>query len=300
MVRIAYQGEPGAYTEHAAQEFFGAKATRKDFLPCPTFKSVFDQLMSGAADHGLLPIENVLAGTIHPNFDLILKHKDVHIVGEWDFQVRHCLMAKRGTALADVQVVRSHYMALAQCKNFLERHSLVSEVAYDTAGAAKQIQGENLSNCAAIASRGAAELYDLEILEEEIGDIAHNYTRFWVLSRKPNGCPAGAPAKTSIAFAFDNHTGKLYQALGCLALNNIDLTKIENRHIYTLTAALAKDQATALRWGYVFYIDLVGSVKERHVELALESLRLKTEYFRILGSYKSHGRASIDQRAAGE
>lgn len=300
MVRIAYQGEPGAYTEHAALEFFGDLATRSSLLPCPTFKSVFDALMTGTADRAMLPIENMLAGTIHQNLDLILKHDSIHIVGEWDFQVRHCLMAARGTELSDVKVVRSHYMALAQCKNFLEKHALVSEVAYDTAGAAKQIHDEGLGKCAAIASRGAAELYGLEILEEEIGDLVHNYTRFWVLSRTPNGCPTDAPAKTSIAFAFDNHTGKLYQALGCLALNNIDLTKIENRHIYTLKEAVAKDQATALRWGYVFYIDLIGSKKERHVELALESLRLKTEYFRILGSYKRHELSTCDERAAGQ
>jgi arogenate/prephenate dehydratase len=309
-LRLAYQGEPGAYSELASREFYDllvrdssavasdgkdavAFSTREPvFVPCPSFTALFDAVAGGSVDRAVVPIENSLAGTIHANLDLLLRHPGLSIVGEHDFRVRHCLLGKPGVKLADVRVVRSHYMALAQCTGFLMKSGLVPEVAADTAGSAMRIRDEDLRDAAAIASRGAATLYGLNIIAENIEDEHDNYTRFLILSTSPNGYRQDLPAKTSIAFTLLDKPGALFRALSVFAVLDANLTKVESRHIHTVLGALSDvtDVNQARRWGYVFYVDFSESVANRAVQNALDNLKLVTPFFRLLGSYRRHVR----------
>lgn len=296
---IAYQGEPGAYSEQASLDFF-ADARRcgdsEDFnditlshIPHSSFKDAFDSVSEGKADLAVIPFENSFAGSIHANLDLLLRYPNLHIVGEHDFRVQHCLLALPGTQISDIKIVRSHFMALAQCSGYLSKRKLVSEVAKDTAGSAMRIRDECLVGSAAIASKRAAAIYGLEILEEGIEDEKENYTRFLVLATVLNTYRCDAPAKTSITFTLENKPGALFRALSVFAVLDIDLTKVESRHIQTVVEAVNKeDVRQAQRWGYVFYVDFTRSYVEIPVQNALENLKQITPFFRLLGSYRQH------------
>ena len=230
-LRVAYQGEPGAYSESAAIEYFGEDVCA---VPCESFERVFEAVERGGADRAVLPIENSLAGTIHRNYDLLLQHS-LQIVGEVDLRVQHYLLALEGVTLEDVRVVQSHPMALAQCDKFLTEHDLAREVAADTAGSARLLRDGGYRDRAAIAGARAAKIYALQVLAEGIEDEPDNYTRFLVLAASRGAPPpAGVPAKTSIAFSLENSPGVLFKALSVFALRDIDLTKIESRHLRTL------------------------------------------------------------------
>lgn len=305
-MKVAYQGEPGAYSEQAALKYFStdglsssdltndeAAVSKTTFLPCHSFPAVFDALHSGRADRAAMPIENSVAGTIHNNLDLLLKHPDLTILGELDFHVKHCLMVLPGSRLQDVNVVKSHPVALAQCKNFLASRFLTSEIAFDTAGSAKRIRKEELKDCAAIASRRAAEIYNLTILSEGIQDDETNYTRFLILGRGKVPYHVGGEFKTSLAFSLKNGPGSLCRALSVFAITQIDLTKIESRHVRCLKKVLKEsgediDVSAMARWGYVFYCDIARHMDETSVTSALNHLQEITEFYRVLGSYPAH------------
>src|SRR5918993_519376 len=181
MMRIAFQGAPGAYSEMAAQRAWPGIET----VPCEHFEDVLAAVAAGKTSHGLLPIENSIGGSIHRNYDLLLEH-DLPIVGEIELRVDHCLLALPGTALADVRVVYSHPQALAQCETALAQMQGVEVVAvYDTAGAAKMVREGTRRDAAAVASRRAAGVFALEVLRESIQDYSDNITRFCVISKPP-------------------------------------------------------------------------------------------------------------------
>lgn len=298
-LRVAYQGEPGAYSEQAAQEYFTRTTNNLTLQPHSTFQSVFESLHEGLVDRAAVPIENSVAGTIHENLDLLLRYRDLTIVGELDFHVRHCLLALEGTKLTDISVVRSHPMALAQCKEFLRRNFLMPETAYDTAGSAKRIWKDKLEGVAAIAGTRAAEIYDLAILAEDIQDDDTNYTRFLILSKTAEPYYPGTPCKTSLAFSLVNGPGTLCRALSVFAVTAIDLTKIESRHIRCVTKALTEagenvHQSVENRWGFVFYVDIARHIEEKAVTSALNHLQEITEFYRVLGSYPAHSANAKD------
>ena len=266
---VAFQGERGAYSEAATVAHFGEAVQP---LPCPSFESVFDAVTEGSADRGVIPVENSLAGSIHRNYDLLLRY-DLTIVGEVQFRVAHHLMALPGVSLADVCRVYSHPQALAQCERSLDE--LLPHVeripTYDTAGSAKMLLEADIRDGAAIASRRAADFYDMSVLRDDMEDDPENYTRFLVLSQEPV-VPDGA-AKTSIVFSMDNVPGALFKSLAVFALRDIDLTKIESRPLQ------------GKRWQYLFYVDFAGSVHETSCCNALNHLQEITSLFRVLGSY---------------
>lgn len=265
-MKIAFQGEHGAYSEQAVFDYFGDVET----LPCETFDLVFDSVTSGKADRGLIPIENSLAGSIHQNYDLLLRH-NLHIIGEYLLRVRHCLIAMPNVKKEDIKKAISHPQALGQCANYLRNLNIKPETVYDTAGSVKMLKESGARDTAAIASKRAAEIYEMQILEEGIEDNSENFTRFLAISTEPT-IPTNE-AKTSIVFTLKNQPGSLFKAMSVFALRDIDLTKIESRPLQ------------GKPWEYLFYIDFVSSLQDENAKRALEHLGEYALTLRVLGSY---------------
>lgn len=265
---IAFQGEPGAYSEAALFEHFGEGTQAR---PCDTFEGVFISVTRGECDFGIIPIENSLAGSIHQNYDLLLRYS-LSVVGEHFLTIHHCLITCPGVELSAINRVISHPQALAQCERYLHSMGARSEPVYDTAGSVKMLRQEGSLTTAAIASRQAAILYDMAILAENIEDDPDgNLTRFLIIARQPVQ-PQG-DAKTSIVFSLKNQPGSLFRALSVFALRDIDLSKIESRPL------------AGTPWEYLFYIDFVGSTQDKVASRALEHLAEYAILLRVLGSY---------------
>jgi prephenate dehydratase len=268
-MRIAFQGEPGAYSEAAALRF----SDHADLLPCESFEDVFASVAAGKATHGILPVENSIGGSIHRNYDLLLEH-DLPIVGEVTLPITHNLMALPGTALSDIKRILSHPQALAQCERFLRGMSGVSvEATYDTAGSAKLVKEQQLTDAAAIASERAAKVFGLAILRAEIQDYTDNITRFLLISRA--GETSEQVDKTTVVFSLPNEPGSLFKALSVFALRDIDLTKIESRPI------------RGRPWEYLFYVDIPIGRHDPRCARALVHLAEFARSMRTLGSYSS-------------
>jgi prephenate dehydratase len=272
--KIAFQGEPGAYSELAAFELFGSEIGT---LPCESFDLVYEAILGDAVTHGLLPFENSLAGSVHRNFDLVLRH-ELHIVSEYHLRVSHCLLGIPGTQIENIQRAHSHPQALAQCEANLAELGLQHVAEKDTAGSARLIREWQDPQAAAIASTRAAEVYDLKILRDNLEDNPHNYTRFLALTKEPLlvDDPEEGDHKTSIVFSLKNIPGVLFKALSVFALRDIDLTKIESRPIQ------------GQPWEYMFYVDFAGHQQALNCSRALEHLGELAVFLRVLGSYPRH------------
>jgi prephenate dehydratase len=273
-IRVAFQGEPGAYSEAAALALLG-----EDILPVPfpSFDAVFEAIEKNGFERAIVPLENSLAGSIHRNYDLLLQNH-LSIIGEFSLRVSHCLMAKPGVALEAIRRVYSHPQALAQCEGSLQ--SLGDQVqviaSQDTAGSARMLHDEGWDDAAAIASERAALIYGLSILRRDFEDEPSNFTRFVALAPDPlpiSELPAPANCKTSLAFAGKNEPGLLFRCLSAFALRNIDLCKIESRPM------------RGIPWNYIFYIDFIGHPGEERYQRALDQLIEMTTFMRIFGSY---------------
>jgi len=266
---VAFQGERGSFSEEAAYKLLGRRIKVK---PCETFEAIFNGVVSGKARYCLAPIENTLAGSVHENYDLLLSN-DLHIVGEVSLRIVHNLIAPPGTALRDVTQVFSHPVALAQCGEFFKRHSKIERIPfYDTAGAVKMLAERRLPRAAAIASRIAAEVYRARILATHLEDHRENYTRFLLLSKRPQ--VAAKANKVSIVFSTRNAPGALYKCLSVFALRDIDLTKLESRPL------------RGRPFEYFFYLDFLGHLKEERCRNALSHLGEVTNFLRVLGCYQ--------------
>lgn len=278
-MRIAYQGEPGAFSEAASRQL----TSDGTLLPCKSFEDVFAAVNGGSVDYGVLPIENSIGGSIHRNFDLLLEHP-LPIVGELEVPVVHHLLALPGRTLAQVKKVYSHPQALAQCDRFLRTLEGVEIVAtYDTAGSAKMIADERLEDAAAIASARAAEVFGLATLKSAIQDYENNTTRFLVVGRQP--LSAARADKTSIVFTLANEPGALFKALAVFALRDINLTKLESRPF------------PSRKWEYLFYVDLAMAKDDEPCRRALAHLEEFAPMVRVLGSYASCKPATLPSRS---
>jgi arogenate/prephenate dehydratase len=271
-VRVAFQGERGAYSERAALVFFGEAV---ETLPCESFDDAFEAVEAGKAEAAMLPVENTLGGSIHRNYDLMLRH-ELYITGELNLPIHHQLLALPGVRLDDIKMVWSHPQALAQCEFTLNRLGVAREATYDTAGSAKMVRQSQRRDVAAIASSRAAEVYDLDILQANIEDDPGNMTRFVALAREMTVVEQGVPAKTSLVFALDNRPGALFKALSVFALRDLDLTKLESRPL------------RGTRWEYIFYLDVAASAGDESLQRALAHLEEITSFQRVLGSYPRH------------
>jgi len=271
---VAFQGEPGAYSEAAAIAYFGEEIQT---LPCYSFEDIFDSVVDGKVTHGLIPIENSLAGSIHRNYDLMLRY-NLNIVGEYHLRVSHCLMAFPGVKLAAIRTVHSHPQALAQCDQHIADLGLEIVVESDTAGSARMLKEKKMRNAAAIASKRAADVYNLQILLENMEDNTANYTRFLAITQPASDQKVDEQSayKSSIVFSLKNQPGSLYKAMGVFASRDIDLTKIESRPI------------AGKPWEYMFYIDFAGHAASEDCNAALDELKDLSLFFRLLGAYPRH------------
>ena len=267
-MRVAFQGEAGAYSEMAAVALFGDDA---EPVPCSSFETVFEVVEAGDCERGVVPIENSLAGSVYRNYDFLLRH-DLYIVAEYNLRISHNLIAAPGVRLEDLQRVYSHPQALAQCERSLADLPNVEIVpSYDTAGAVKIIRDGGFRDAAAIASRRAAELYEMDVLRADFEDIAGNYTRFVALSREQ--IESHGESKTSLAFTGVNKPGLLFRSLSVFAQRDVDLTKIQSR------------PQKGKPWEYIFYLDFAGNLAEDRCARAIDHLREITTLLRVFGSY---------------
>ncbi len=279
-MRVAFQGERGAYSEEAVISLF----RDADVVPCNTLSTAFELVHASQVEAAVVPIENSQAGSINETYDLLLRY-DLWIFGETVSHIHHCLLALPGTRVEDISEVYSHPQALAQCEEFLRTLKATVLPQYDTAGSAKMIREMKLVRAAAVASRRAAEIYGLHILAENIETNPHNYTRFIVIG------PRGATNlidwqvsldnsrgfKTSLVFATKNIPGALYHSLGAFATRGINLTKLESR------------PSRQKPWEYVFYVDFEGHMDDPICQEAMADLGMRTTFVKVLGSYpKGH------------
>ncbi len=268
--RIVCFGEHGAYTEQAMQEVFGENI---DAINKNSFREVMEMVAAGEAKYGVLPIENTSTGGITDIYDLLLDY-DVAIVAEHIVKVEQTLLGKKGATLDDIKVVYSHPQGLMQCSKFLESHENITSKAYSsTAGAAKKVAEENDISQAAIASKRAAKIFDLDILQESINHESNNYTRFIIISnQKVFLSDAG---KISLSFEIKHQVGALYNMLSNFYYNNLNLTKIESRPIENRN------------WEYRFFVDIEGNLNDPSVSNALACIDEFASKFTVLGNIAS-------------
>ena len=266
--KIAFQGEKAAYSEEAAFQFFGKNIKT---ISCQTFKEVFKIVEKEKADYGIIPVENSLEGSIGQNYDLLLRF-NLNVTGEFILRIRHCLIAKKGVRLSEIKEVYSHPQALGQCREFLERLKCKMIPCYDTAGSVKIIKEKKSKALAAVASQRAASCYGLKVIRQGIETNAHNYTRFFIISKRTTH-PSGND-KTSIVFSLKHRPGALFQALKVFADQKINLTKIESRPV------LGKP------WQYNFYVDFEGHGQDKKIKKTLKSFKKQVNFLKVIGSYQ--------------
>jgi prephenate dehydratase len=281
--RIAFQGEPQAYSHLACLEAF----PDREPLPCPTFEDAFAAVQEGRAGLALIPIENSVAGRV-TDIHRLMPESKLHIIGEHFSRVKHHLLAVKGAKLADIKTVRSHIHALGQCRNFLAKHGIKAVVAADTAGSAAEVAAKGDKSVAAIASELAGRFYGLDSLASNIEDAEHNTTRFLVMAREPKEpAPGSGPCITTFIFRVRNVPAALYKAMGGFATNGVNMTKLESYQINgTFTATL-------------FYADVEGHPQDVGLRHALEELDFFSAELRILGVYPAHPFRFQARKAAG-
>lgn len=274
-VSVAYQGEPGAYSEEAAFRFFGAGIRAR---PCESLDDVFRVVETGEARSGVIPIENSLEGSISRSYDLLLD-SSLKVAGEIELRVSHCLIASSESSLEKIRKVYSHPQALGQCRSYLNHLGAELIATYDTAGSVKMIKEMGTLDGAAIASARAARIYGMKVLASEIEDNPFNFTRFFVLGMKDSASTGSD--RTSVVFAVKHRPGALYDTLYELARRNINLTKIESR------------PTRRKAWEYNFYLDFEGHREDSICREALVALEERTLFVKVLGSYPRANKEAI-------
>src|SRR5215213_7974566 len=270
-MKVAYQGEPGAYSERAVRGVF--PDAEAEPLPCDSVRLVFSRVTSGEASFGVVPMENSQAGSVNETYDLLQHTTLLRIVGEVVVRVDHALLGVPGARLEGIRRARSHWQALAQCEEFLSSMRIEPVPVHDTAGAARQIAAEGVRDEAAIASVTAAKNFGLAVLAERIQTEKENFTKFAVLG---TGDVALGPAdKTSLVWAVRDEPGSLLGALQPFAQRGINLHKLESR------------PRRGKPFEYVMYVDVIAGDEDDGLREALREVERHTSMLRVLGSYPS-------------
>ncbi len=278
-LRLAIQGERGAFSEEAAVQLLGPNLK---IVPTRDFPHMFSSAARHRAHACLAPMENSLVGSIYQNYDLMLQY-GFRVRGEVYLKVEHCLIAPVGTFLEEVRRVYSHPVALEQCQEFFRLHPEIETVStYDTAGSVQLLLRRKEPAAAAIAGRGAARHYGAKVLRAGLEDDPANYTRFFLLTTEDEPAAEGLtellttraqPIKTSVVFYVENAPASLHAALAAFAERGIDLTRIESRPV------------RGRPFEYLFYLDFLAPATTSPGRQALAELRRRAGFFRILGSY---------------
>ncbi|MEL1240799.1 prephenate dehydratase [Flavobacterium flavipallidum] len=267
--KIAIQGIIGSFHHQVAQEYYGQQVVVDE---CMSFEELVDSLLSGKSTQAVMAIENSIAGPIIPNYALIDKNK-LHIIGEHYLSIHQNLMALKGQKIEDITEVYSHPMALLQCMDFLKKYPHIKLVEdKDTAETARRIQEKQLTGIAAIASKTAAEMYDLEILAPEIQTIKNNMTRFVIIQKEDSFVSEEEINRASLKFELDHKRGSLAAVLNVMSDCKMNLTKIQS---------LPKIETP---WKYSFFVDVTFEKYEDYAK-AKSLLEIMAEYFKVLGEY---------------
>ena len=267
MIHVSFQGERGAYSEAAAKLFFNEEVKT---VSLTTFAEVLESTSNDETQFSILPIENSIEGSVGESYDLLYS-TCLNATGEIYHKIEHCLI---GTGkIEQIDTVYSHPQALGQCRKFIEKNNMKTIPAYDTAGSVKMIKEINKENCACIASREAAEIYQMPIILDNIANNQNNYTRFLILSKTSNS--ESGNDKTSIIFSIKHEPGSLFRIIENFHRNNVNLTKIESRPTKMNT------------WEYNFYVDFEGHENNPKISEMLEKIKQETLFMKVLGSYPS-------------
>ncbi|MCM1322058.1 MAG: 3-deoxy-7-phosphoheptulonate synthase [Bacteroides sp.] len=283
--KCAYSGSRGAYAEIAVSHYFDGDANA---LPCANFRDVFQSVVSGKAEYGMIPVENSLAGSVYENYDNLLRFEDIRIAGALKLRIAHALLGVSGTSLDSVKAVYSHPQGLAQCSSFLSGHPEWEQIeCTSTSAAAAAVFQKSSAENVAIASEKAAAVSGLSVLKTGIEDDPRNYTRFIVITatntapsaaKKTSShdtCPADANANmATVAFATKNNPGALYECLGIFQHLSLNLTRLESRPIH------------GQPWRYMFYADVELSSASRDIYKAISLLKQIADDVRLLGVYR--------------
>ena len=267
--RIAFQGEPGAYSHEACRK----ARPGMEAMPCRTFEDAIDAVKSGKADLAMLPVENSTYGRV-ADIHSLLPQSGLHIIEEAFVRVHINLLGVPGAQLTDISHAMSHTVLLGQCKTFLQHHGIHRITGADTAGSAQHVSEAGEPATAALASPLAGEIYGLDVLAEHIEDNANNTTRFLIMSREANDSRRGQHGMiTSFVFQVRNIPAALYKAMGGFATNSVNMTKLES---YMVEGSFTATQ---------FYADIEGHPEDANVQLALDELAYFTTNIEILGVY---------------
>ncbi len=265
---VVYPGVPGSFSHKACLQFFGSEFPQHN---CYSFREVFETVQNGGASLGIIPVENSLTGSIHENYDLLLEY-DLKIVGEITLRIHHNLISHPGGSADTIKRVYSHPQVFQQCREFLENHPDWDLIACkDTATAVRRIKENNDLSEVAIASKEAAELFQMSILQEGIETNPRNFTRFVVISR--DRFLEGPKDKSSMVYSVSDTPGSLYETLKIFAERQINLVKLESRPIHSKP------------WEYLFYADIEVDIEDEKYRDLLAELKQKTEFLKVLGSY---------------
>ena len=269
--KIAIQGIKGSFHHQVVKEYFSENV---EIDECLSFEELIDSLLSGKTDQAVMAIENSIAGPIIPNYALIDKN-NLHIIGEHYLSIHQNLMTLKGQKIEDIKEVHSHPMALLQCMDFLKQYPNIKLVEdKDTAETARRIQEKQLTGIAAIASKTASEMYDLEIIAPEIQTIKNNMTRFVIIKKQNSFLPESEINRASIKFELDHKRGSLAAVLNVMSDCKLNLTKIQS---------LPKIETP---WKYSFFVDVTFE-KYQDFAKAKSLLNIMAEYLKVLGEYKN-------------
>jgi 3-deoxy-7-phosphoheptulonate synthase len=273
-IKVAFQGEPGAFSENALRRYFPDDTQS---LPLQEFRDVFESVLTGKSPYGIIPIENTLTGSIHQNYDLLLQYPDLRIVGEKTIRIIHNLIGLPEAQLKDIRRVYSHPQGLSQCSRFLDGYPQWEKIPfYDTAGAIAFIAKQGNRENAGIASAAAARVHKMKVIKEGIETDSQNYTRFVIIAREEIAFAEQRSAtanRASLVFSTANTPGSLFRALQVLAERKINMVKLESRPI------------AGKPWEEMFYVDVDIPGEENAFQKALEELAETTETLRTLGLY---------------
>lgn len=272
-IRVAYQGTDGAFSHQAAMKHFEQRYANVECVGFTRFDQAAEAVEKEDVDVAILPIENTTAGSINDTYDL-LNEKELFISGEEVLRIIHCLMAPKKVKINNIRRVLSHPQAIAQCSRFLaDLPRCHVESYFDTAMAARKVRNDGDLSQAAIGSAYAADIYDLKILKRDLANQKENFTRFVVVEREEVKCDPQLSCKTSIIFATVDEKGALLSCLNLLGDHGINMTKLESR------------PRPHHPWQSLFYLDVGGNTQEMRVADALEKLKKKAQYVKVLGSY---------------